>query len=166
MFSDVKICCKNNKFASTVCRKPAFSGVFTNHESFISTYRKRELLYTLLRKSCCDFDWSGLKDIKNQRNESSLEVEILYQYQCRFKINHSFDTNFTFLNKFSQIWKKKNSWEIYHYILYIFRKPSISHVIWNTDKIDFHGIFQTCNNFNPFSRIGNRKCLLMVPTLQ
>ena len=39
-------------------RKPTFSGVFTNYESFITTYKKRGPLHTLLHRSfiiCCDF---------------------------------------------------------------------------------------------------------------
>ena len=57
-FLDVKICRKNGKFVTSVYRKPTFSGVFTNYESFIPTYQKRGLLHTLLHKSfsiCCDF---------------------------------------------------------------------------------------------------------------
>ena len=57
-FLDVKICHKNGKFVTSVYRKPTFSGVFTNYESFIRTYQKRGLLHTLLHRSfsiCCDF---------------------------------------------------------------------------------------------------------------
>ena len=57
-FLDVKICRKNGKFVTSVYRKPTVSGVFTNYESFIPTYRKRGLLHTLLHRSfsiCCDF---------------------------------------------------------------------------------------------------------------
>ena len=45
-------------FFTSVCRKPTFSGVFTNYESFIPTYQKRGLLHTSLHRSfsiCCDF---------------------------------------------------------------------------------------------------------------
>ena len=58
-FLDVKICHKNGKFISSVYRKPTSSGVFTNYESFIPTFQKRGLLYTLLHRSfsiCCDFN--------------------------------------------------------------------------------------------------------------
>ena len=58
LFLDVKICRKNGKFVTSVYRKPTFSGVFTNYESFIPTYQKRGLLHTLLHRSfsiCCDF---------------------------------------------------------------------------------------------------------------
>ena len=54
----VKICRKNRKFVTSVYRKPIFSGVFTNYESFIPMYQKRGLLHTLLHRSfsiCCDF---------------------------------------------------------------------------------------------------------------
>ena len=57
-FLDIKICRKNGKFVTSVYRKPTFSGVFTNYESFIPTYQKRGLLHTLLHRSfsiCCDF---------------------------------------------------------------------------------------------------------------
>ena len=57
-FSDVKICCKNVKFVTSVYRKPTFSGVSTKYESFIPAYQKRGLLHTLFHRSfsiCCDF---------------------------------------------------------------------------------------------------------------
>ena len=57
-FLDVKICRKNCKFVTSAYRKPTFSGVYTNYESFIPTYQKRGLLHTLRRRSfriCCDF---------------------------------------------------------------------------------------------------------------
>ena len=56
-FLDVKICRKKGKFVTSVYKKPTFSGVFTNYESFILTYQKRGLLHTLLHRSfsiCCD----------------------------------------------------------------------------------------------------------------
>ena len=46
-FLDVKICSKNVKFVTSVYRKPGFSGVFTNYESFIRTYQKEGVLHTL-----------------------------------------------------------------------------------------------------------------------
>ena len=57
-FLDIKICCENSKFVTSVYRKRPFSGVFTNYESFIPTYQKRGLLHTLLHRIfsiCCDF---------------------------------------------------------------------------------------------------------------
>ena len=47
-FLDVKVCRKNGKFVASVYRKPTFSRVFTNYESFIPTYQKRGLLRTLV----------------------------------------------------------------------------------------------------------------------
>ena len=35
LFLDIKICCENNKFTTSVCRKPTFNGVFTNFDSFV-----------------------------------------------------------------------------------------------------------------------------------
>ena len=57
-FLDMKICRRNGKFVTSVYRKPTFSGVYTNYESFIPTHQKRELSHTLLHRSfsiCCDF---------------------------------------------------------------------------------------------------------------
>ena len=34
-FLDIKIYCENNKFTTSVYRKPTFGGVFTNFKSFI-----------------------------------------------------------------------------------------------------------------------------------
>ena len=65
LFLDINICCKNIKFAIGVYRKPTFSGVFTNYESFMLTYqKKRGLLHTLLQRSfsiCCDFKTFNFK---------------------------------------------------------------------------------------------------------
>ena len=36
-FLHVKICCKNDKFATSVHRKPTFSGIFTKCKCFIET---------------------------------------------------------------------------------------------------------------------------------
>ena len=44
LFLDVKICCKNGKFVTSVYRKPTFSGVFINYESIIPWYQRRGLL--------------------------------------------------------------------------------------------------------------------------
>ena len=49
-FLDVKICRKNGKFVTSVYRKPTFSRIFTNYESFIPTYLKRGLLHTLFHR--------------------------------------------------------------------------------------------------------------------
>ena len=57
-FLDGNVCRKNGKFVISIYRKPTFSGVFTNNESFIPTYQKRGLLHKLLHRSFsiyCDF---------------------------------------------------------------------------------------------------------------
>ena len=48
LFLDVKISRENNKLTTPVYRKPTFSGVFTNFKSFIPTFQKFGLVYTLL----------------------------------------------------------------------------------------------------------------------
>ena len=50
-FLDVKISRQNNKFVTSVYRKPTFTGVFTNFESFIPDIYKRGLIETLLHRS-------------------------------------------------------------------------------------------------------------------
>ena len=57
-FQTSKFVLKTRNFFTSVYRKPTFSGVFTNNESFIPTYQKRGHLHTLLHRSfsiCCDF---------------------------------------------------------------------------------------------------------------
>ena len=54
----LKLVIKNGKFVTSVYRKPTFSEILMNYESFIPTYQKRGLLHTLLNRSftiCCDF---------------------------------------------------------------------------------------------------------------
>ena len=50
-FLDIKISHENNKFVTSVYRKPTFSGVFTNFESFIPDIYKRWLIETLRNRS-------------------------------------------------------------------------------------------------------------------
>ena len=50
-FLDIKISRENNKFVTSVYRKPTFSVVFTNFESFIPDIYKRGLTETLLHRS-------------------------------------------------------------------------------------------------------------------
>ena len=45
-----KKCRENNKLATSVCRKPTFSIVFTNFKSFISKVQKFGLVYNLLHR--------------------------------------------------------------------------------------------------------------------
>ena len=47
-FLDVKICRENNKFTTSMFRKPTFSGVFTNFDSFIPISYKHGLVNTLI----------------------------------------------------------------------------------------------------------------------
>ena len=58
LFLAVKICRKNGKFITSVYKKQSFNGVFSNYESFITAYRKRPLLHTLIHRCfsiCCNF---------------------------------------------------------------------------------------------------------------
>ena len=50
-FLDISITHENNKFVTSVYRKPTFSGIFTNFESFILEMHKRGLIETLLHRS-------------------------------------------------------------------------------------------------------------------
>ena len=50
-FLDIKITRDNNKFMTSVYRKPTFSGVFTNFGSFIPKSYKYNLLFTLLHRA-------------------------------------------------------------------------------------------------------------------
>ena len=47
-FLDVKICRENNKFTTSVFRKPIFSGVFANFDSFTPISYKHRLVNTLI----------------------------------------------------------------------------------------------------------------------
>ena len=49
-FLDITITRENNKFVTSVYRKPTFSGVFTNFGSFIPEMHKRGLIKTLLHR--------------------------------------------------------------------------------------------------------------------
>ena len=55
---DAKICRNHGKFVTSVYIKPAlFSGIFNTYVSFILTYQKRGLFYTLRHRKfsiCCD----------------------------------------------------------------------------------------------------------------
>ena len=50
-FLDIKIIREGNKFATSVCRKPTFSGMFTNFGSFIPNSYKYALIFTLLYRA-------------------------------------------------------------------------------------------------------------------
>ena len=55
-FLDIKISHKNNKFMTSVDRKPTFSGIFTNFESFIQDIYKRELIQTFLFRLSANYE--------------------------------------------------------------------------------------------------------------
>ena len=58
-FLDIKITRESNKCMTSVYRKPTFSGVFTNFESFIPKSYKYNLLFTLLHRAfklCSNFE--------------------------------------------------------------------------------------------------------------
>ena len=46
-FLDVEVIHKQGKFATTVHRKPTFSGVYSNFESFLPSVYKFGMVYTL-----------------------------------------------------------------------------------------------------------------------
>ena len=50
-FLDIKIIRDNNKFTTSVYRKPTFSGVLTNFESFVPNSYKYALIFTLLHRA-------------------------------------------------------------------------------------------------------------------
>ena len=69
-FLDIKIARDNNKFTTSVYRKPTFSGVFTNFESFIPNSYKYALIFTLLHRAfklCSNFELFH-QEIENLKN--------------------------------------------------------------------------------------------------
>ena len=69
-FLDIKIVRENNKFTTSVYRKPTFSGVFTNFESFIPNSYKYALIFTLLHRAfklCSNFEQFH-QEIENLKN--------------------------------------------------------------------------------------------------
>ena len=50
-FLDITINLENNKFVTSVYRKPTFNGVSTNFESFIPDMHKGKLIEALLHRS-------------------------------------------------------------------------------------------------------------------
>ena len=78
-FLNITVSRENNKFVTSVYRKPAFSGVFTNFESLIPDMQKRELIETLLHRSfklCSNYEnfhreIETLKAIIKRNNHSS-----------------------------------------------------------------------------------------------
>ena len=69
-FLDIKIVRENIKFTNSVYCKPAFSGVFTNLESFIPNSYKYALIFTLLHRAfklCSNFELFH-QEIENLKN--------------------------------------------------------------------------------------------------
>ena len=69
-FLDIKIVRENNKFTTSVYRKPTFTGVFTNFESFIPNSYKDALIFTLLHRAfklCSNFGLF-LQEMENLKN--------------------------------------------------------------------------------------------------
>ena len=57
-FLDINITCQDQKFKTSVYRKPTFSGVFTHYESYIDPSCKKSLIFTLLSRCfsiCSDY---------------------------------------------------------------------------------------------------------------
>ena len=50
-FLDISISRNNNALGTSIFRKPTFSGVYTNFNSFLPTEYKRGLLHTLLYRT-------------------------------------------------------------------------------------------------------------------
>ena len=63
-FLDVKICRENDRFTTSIYRKPAFSGVFTHFDSFIPTSYKHGLVNTLIFR--CFKICSSYEEIRNE----------------------------------------------------------------------------------------------------
>ena len=69
-FLDIKIVRDKNKFTTSVYRKPTFTGVFSNFESFIPNTYKYTLIFTLLHRAfklCSNFEQFHQK-IENLKN--------------------------------------------------------------------------------------------------
>ena len=65
-FLDVKIKKSSNEFLTAVYRKPAFTGLYTNWNSFESTKRKANLVGTLVHRSLKICSKSKLQEELNQ----------------------------------------------------------------------------------------------------
>ena len=69
-FLDIKSVRENRKFTTSVYRKPTFSGVFSNFESFIPNLYKYALTFTLLHRAfelCSNFELFH-QEIENLKN--------------------------------------------------------------------------------------------------
>ena len=80
-FLDVKISRTDNKFVTNIYRKPTFSGVLTNFESYIPMHFKHGLIFTLLHRCysiCSDFS-KFHHEVTNLKNTLSKSLKF-----CRF----------------------------------------------------------------------------------
>ena len=72
-FLGIKIARENSKFTASVYRKPTFSGVVTNFESFIPNWYKYGIIFTLLHRPfrlCSNFELLR-QEIENLKKEWS-----------------------------------------------------------------------------------------------
>ena len=101
-FLDIKISCENNKFVTSVYRKPTFSGVFTNFENFIPDICKHGLIETLLHRSfrlCSNYEkfHREIKTLKSIIKRNSYPHNLVNHFIKEF-LNNLFverDLNFT-----------------------------------------------------------------------
>ena len=73
-YKKIKICHENDKFLTTVYRKPIFSSIFTNFKSFTSDIYKCGLFQTLIDKNVT---WSYYYEYSNTLTVSWILSEIL-----------------------------------------------------------------------------------------
>ena len=64
-FFGIEVICEQGKFTTTIYRKPAFSGVYSNFESFLSLAYKFGMLYTVYRCFFFAFAQIGHNSILN-----------------------------------------------------------------------------------------------------
>ena len=60
-FLDIEVICEQGKFSTTIYRKPTFSDVYSNFESFLPSVYKFSMVYTLVYRCfrICS-DWKKL----------------------------------------------------------------------------------------------------------
>ena len=63
-FLDVEIIREQGRFTTRIYRKPTFSGVYTNYESFLPAVYKFDMVYTLVYR-CFPFAQIGHNSIRN-----------------------------------------------------------------------------------------------------
>ena len=90
-FLDIKISRENNKFVTSVYRKPTFTGVFTNFESFIPDIYKRGLIETLLHRSfrlCSNYEnfHREIETLKSILKHNSYPQVLFFQRALKFMV--------------------------------------------------------------------------------